>query len=293
MMWHTLRWSLVVLLLVTAAFKLTTIGELLHSGGLLSDPRLIGLAVGFELAAAASIGLAHDRIAHGIALATFAVFSLIAGAAWLTGHDCNCFGPHTTRGLPLLIDVACLITLAWVRPLREPVHAPGETIVDHSWRRWPAYAVFAAMIIGGATWWWASLMESRQAIQSWFGEQLIGERFPLLQFREVEALIPSTGPVTVMFLRPDCEHCHVLASQWNATHAEDDELRRRVLTVSVTSGRWTVMPGVVSAAVVETPGNVELAWTADTEPFVAAPTVIQLNDSVVTEVKSGDAVASL
>jgi hypothetical protein len=287
-MWHVLRWSLVVLLLATAAIKLAAIGQLLHGGGLLSDPRMIGLAVGFELAAAASIGLARDRLAHWIALATFAMFSLIAGADWLTGQDCNCFGPHTTRGLPLLIDVACLIALAWVRPLCKPEPAPGETIVGHSRHRLLPYVVFTAMIVGGATWLWASRVESRQSVPSWFGEQLIGKRFPLLKFAEVDALIPDRGQVTVMFLRPDCEHCHEFASQWNVTHAEDEELRRRVLTVSMAIGQWTVMPRVVSAAVAESPENVELTWTADTEPFVAAPTVIQLNNSVVTQVESGD-----
>lgn len=272
---------LVCFLVATAITKWLTLSELLRGGGLLSDTNVLSIAIGFELAAAAMIALASERVAHRVAVATFGLLALVAGFAWWTQQDCNCFGPRTPRGVPFLIDLLCLGALAWVRP--------SKALVVETKATWTILLAALLFVVGGGgTWVMANRITSAATMPMWFGDQLVGTRFPLLQLHSVQHLFPIEGDLTVFLLRPDCDHCREFATEWNAAYPPDHPHRPGVVGVSISPGQWTVMPGIVSATVVENPGNVPIQWSAETEPFVAAPTRVNCVDGLVVKVTSGD-----
>jgi len=280
-MWTVVRSFIVVLLLATAALKVGSVDTLLRRGGLLSNPFSISLAVGFELFAACLIALAPGRFAHRFAVLVFLSFLVVAGFAWLLGQDCNCFGSQSVGALPILIDVGCLVCLAVFHPAdsdatkRDFVFA--SRLVGGSF----GFAMLGSMLVFGH----ATHSFQDDAMPAAFDKQMIGKPFPLYQFDQVQEVLASGGTTLWVLMRPDCDHCHQFARDWDMNSLDSDT---RIVSVSMSPNRWTVMPGVVSATIAQTSDNFELEWADASEPFVAAPTIVTVNEGIVQDFASGD-----
>lgn len=309
------------LLTLTAALKILDTATILGSGGLLSAPLYLSLAVGFEVFAAVVIALARPRIAHRFALLVFTSFAAIAAWAWWTQTDCGCFGSRTPKGVPLIVDlvaVGLLLRCGWAdRKLaasggrgrntsaETASEAVGEQCVARAGEakhgnshpqvklgnyrlRFTLLAAFGMAIAGGGVAAWrADSLTRVDDIPAWFGDNLVGQTFPLLMDPRFESIVPATGKVLLVLLRPECEHCRDFAQAWASEHrpnwAED-----QVAGVSVEGNEWTVMPGVISAVPVANQERFLLSWNPGEEPFVAAPTLIFCKNRVVDCVISGD-----
>ncbi|TWT75285.1 DoxX family protein [Allorhodopirellula solitaria] len=280
--WPVVRMLLAALLLVTGVLKATHSAELLASGGLLGSPAAIASAVGLEWFAAAFIAIGPVRLAQRFAFVLFSVFTLVATWAWWTDQDCGCFGPQTPKGVPLLIDTAALLLVAWsVRSQRKSARVAGPAF--QSLRASLVAGSMLAALSGGFTAWNINHQATAKAMPSWFGENLIGKEFPLLADPRFAALVPEQGEVLIVMLRPDCEHCRELVEQWSTTR---QELRSttKVIGISVSPGRWTVMPDLIAAVPTNKSADTVITWK-DTEPFVASPRVVALKNRIVTDVQ--------
>lgn len=298
-MWWLLRRLLVGLLVCSAIVKVIYAQQMLHSGGLLSSRWSIASAVGAEFLIAGLIWTCRSTVAHGVAVFAFALLGIVASVAWLSGSNCNCFGPRTISGVPALVDFACLLGLLLTA---KSVHASHVDAMHHSGvvasveRRRPkirssmhVFAVALVSLVSGAAAWSAAGPTTVRPgeIVTWFGENLVGHPFPLLRFPEIDAVTPSEGRRLFILLRPDCEHCHDFARHWNQGPPEGIDVEE-VVGVAVMPSVWTIMPGVVSATAVRTPDGGELKWTDVSEPFIATPMLIAVDGRRVNMVVSGD-----
>jgi hypothetical protein len=291
-MWKQLRFALAGLLIVTAIMKLTSVESLLHGDGLLSSPSTLALAIGFEFTAAILIALAVPRVAYGTAVIVFASLAVVAGWAWWSQTDCNCFGPQTPKGIPLLVDLGCLAMLATAS---RSIRSTEEKSLTNRWHFQPSVLAIALLFgssAGGFAHWRATSESGDGEMPTWFGENLVGKPLPLLREEPIRKIIPRMGNALLVMLRPDCEHCRELAADWNARQLQRNKMLA-VIGISVTTGAWGIMPEHVSAESTKVPKSVVLPWNADEEPFVAAPTIIALRDQMVVAVKSGDEATEL
>ena len=285
-MWGKLRLLLAGLLLATAALKVWAAGDLVRSGGLLSNPEVIAIAVGFELSAAALIALAPSLVAHRVAVGVFALLAIVAGTAWWTGADCGCFGPRTVSGVPLLIDVGCLVLLLGItRSVQQAVTGQSRSSASI---RWPVAGAFGAGVLGAITGFWAAGNAARVGeMPAWFDASLVGERFPLLQNADVKRITAPEGESLFVLLRPDCEHCREFATRWRSAPPVGTSAQR-IVSVSISPLAWTFMPGTVSADAENTKGSFVVRWEDGVEPFVASPMLIAVAEHRVVAIISGD-----
>jgi uncharacterized membrane protein YphA (DoxX/SURF4 family) len=276
--WPIVRMLLAALLVVTGLMKATHSAELLASGGLLGSSTAIALVVGFEWFAATLIAIGPARLAQRFAFVLFSAFAIVASWAWWTDQDCGCFGPQAPEGVPLLIDMAALLLVAWsVRSQR-----PSATVVRPAFQSLRASLVAGLMLAalgGGFTIWQINHQNTAQAMPSWFGENLIGKEFPLLRDPRFAALVPERGEALIVMLRPDCEHCRELASEWPEISRQLDP-STKVIGISIFPNRWTVMEGRVFVSPTKSLDTFDVHWMGD-EPFVASPALFYTENRTV------------
>lgn len=286
-MWTMTRMALALLLFATAAMKVVGSGALLASGGLLRSPIAISLVVALEVFVGVVILTAPRRVGRGLAVVVFSAMTCVAAWAWWHAQDCGCFGAQTPQGVPLLIDLLAISSAVWAG------RVDGES---SRWTRFLQFDVRAAGILGlalsllagGFAAWRIDRQQSDVALPSWYGENLIGSELPLLSRTALVPHVPEVGDVILVLLRPDCAHCQSLASRWQKLR-QDVPRWVSVIGVSVSPGRWTVMPDVVSASALDTADSFFLDWEDD-EPFVSSPTLLAVRDRVVIGLQSGDPV---
>lgn len=284
-MYNWVRFAISAVLLVSAILKFTTFQTLIHSDGLLSSPLRVAVAVAMELAAIVLIGLTPRKISWLLATGLFLVFVFVATWTWWTGTNCNCFGASTPKGLPLLVDLVCLTALAMTRPKRDRDVTSDEPKQGKMFAKPVALAVVAALIGGAATYWSPVFSDSDDAIPDWFGNNLIGKRFPLLGQAVVAQAIPAQGNALLVVLRNDCDHCRELAEEWDSRHAPLAS-NTTVVGIVIQNGEWVLTPGHILVESDFNSGDFSLSWPNDSEPFVAAPTLIAIHNQVVIAVKS-------
>lgn len=286
MVWLSVRGALVLLLLTTAGIKILTAGDLLRAGGMLSTPAVIGAAVGFEIFSATVIGVGRAGFAYKFAVAIFSILLFVSGMALWTGQECNCFGPNTARWAPFVVDFACLAGLAGMYYVpRNPTHereAEPWIVVA----KFLGLAAVPAILVGIATWSLALSKANDADVPVWFGENLVGSRFPLLYDFRVQQTIAAEKDALLLLLRPDCRHCQDVSDAWAKGELIALEVVD-VVSVSISPGLWTFMPKVVSSRPMGAENEVVVKWS-EGEPFVAAPTLIALRGGIVTALKTGD-----
>ncbi len=286
-MWGWLRYALSLLLIATAGTKVAAADQLLHSGGLLSTPLMIAIAVAFEVVAAGIICLAKPRLAYWFAVATFATLTVIAGASWWFVANCNCFGPRTMPGLPLIVDLICLLGL--VVSYRSSRRTKPTWLMDsrRHWRVATLLVIGVAIPMSGSVLVAARTANRATKMPAWFGENLIGKSFPLLRDQRVTNAVPRDTTVFIVFLRPECEHCQQLAMDWKR---ETRELKPNagLVGVSMLPSSWTFIPGSLSITSPWSPSTVEVRWDDEREPVVEAPTLMVVHNGTVVDVHTGD-----
>lgn len=288
-MWSWLRYVYSLLLVVTAVTKVAAADELLHSGGLLSTPLMITMAVTSELVAALVIGLAKPWPAFLFAIVTFSVFTVIAGTSWWLETDCNCFGPRTMADLPLLVDLLCMFGLVLSYRSSQALEATTIVSQNRTWRVATLLVVGFALALTGSMLVIANTTNRDSTMPAWFGENLIGKQFPMLRNHRVEEILMQDTTVFLVFLRPECEHCRQLVDEWHRVSGEVS-MNSTFISVSMSPASWAFMPSTLSATVVNAPSTIEVRWDDEREPVVEAPTLIVVQDSKVVDVLTGDAV---
>lgn len=238
------------------------------------------------------IALARPRIAHRFALLVFTSFAAIAAWAWWTQTDCGCFGSRTPKGVPLIVDlVAVGLLLICHREL------PERKVREDSGNRRRLISpvgigIAAGFLAAGGTMWQIERIGGGDQTPTWFGDNLIGMRFPLLGEEKFATVMPVTGDMLVVMLRPDCEHCREVAAHWAMIEAGRRETLN-VIGISVADGRWMVMPNAISPTRLGADNEFAISWEAAEEPFIAAPTFIAVQDRVVIAVATGDDASQL
>lgn len=288
-MWGWLRYAYSLLLIVTAVTKVAAADQLLHSGGLLSTPLMIALAFTFELIAAGVISIAKPQLAFWFAIATFSAFTVIAGASWWLAADCNCFGPRTAAGLPLLVDLLCLFGLGVSYRSSQTLEATTLVWFRCSWRVATLLVIALAILLTGSVLTIAETTKRGATMPAWFGENLIGKQFPMLRDHRVAEVMMEDTTGILVFLRSDCEHCQQLVDHWQRESRELDT-NSTIISVSMSPSSWIFMPGNLSAKVVHAPSTFEVRWDDEREPAVEAPTLIVIQNGKVVDVHTGDAV---
>ncbi len=288
-MWSWLRYAYSLLLIATAMTKVATADELLHSSGLLSMPLMITVAVTFELIAAGVICFAKPRLAFWFANATFVAFSMIAGASWWLAADCGCFGPRTTAGLPLLVDLLCLLGLGLSYRSSQALEATTLVTLRHAWPVANLLLIGLAILLTGSVLVITKTTTPRTAMPAWFGENLLGKQFPLLRERRVAEVLTGDKTGILVFLRAECEHCQQLVDQWKRETRKLDT-STKIVSVSMLPSAWIFMPGNVSATAVHAPSTFEVRWDKEREPVVEAPMLIVVQNGIVVDIHTGNAV---
>ncbi|MEM9368513.1 MAG: hypothetical protein AAGD07_21165 [Planctomycetota bacterium] len=287
MLSNGVRIGLSVLLTLSVGLKMLHAATILGSGGLLASPLRLSLAVGFEVFATVVIALAPSRVTHRFALVVFSSLACIAAWAWWTQTDCGCFGARTPKGVPLIVDLgAVTLLLASGRALGKR-EVPE---IKDSLRRLflsAGIGVAAGLLAVGGTMWRIERISSVDEMPRWFGDNLIGMRFPLVNDERFAEVMPATGDALVLMLRPDCEHCREVAAQWGLREAAQP-VAFRVIGISVGEGRWTVMPDNVLPTPMSADDEFRISWEGTDEPFIAAPTFIAVRDRIVVAVATGD-----
>ena len=281
--WPPISWILATVLVVTAALKFAHARELLAGGGLLSSREMLVLVPTAEVAVATIVVLARPRVGRTIALLTFLTFAIVSGWSVVSGEQCNCFGPSIAPVWPLLIDLLAIAAISVCRT--NPGKATQHRI------RFPALAVVVLLLSGLAaatmSFVATAAVKDKRPIPSWFGENLVGMTCPLFLHPDFESRATPTNQDLIILFRPDCEHCREFAAVWNESTPPQWK-DKQVASVSITPSRWTVMPNVVSVDPLPSHDVITLHWSEGTEPFVAAPTILFLENGQVRRVLSGE-----
>lgn len=282
-----LRIAISVLLVITAFIKLASPHLLLGAGGLLSGPSWFIAAVVGELTVAYLVIVLPLRRSWQIAWLTFLALTMTSLYAWNSDLDCNCFGAKTPRGLPLLINLACLFGLAVSKPA---VHKSSATESDGSsprpfksrvlMRSTGLMLVFAAGCLASVVV-VNSTSPTPGKIPDWFGENLVGHRFPLYEFPEFADLVKDDKNLIVMLFRPDCEHCRQLAEEWSRERPQWMS-GNRLISVVISPNNWLLVPDQITATEIGDNGFPEIAWEEHTEPFVASTEIFKISREQVT-----------
>ncbi|MEM9645160.1 MAG: MauE/DoxX family redox-associated membrane protein, partial [Planctomycetota bacterium] len=281
-------------LLLAAAAKLASLGMLLRSGGLLSYPSLLVIAITWEVAAGLLIATSEPRVGLSAALTTYVSLSLIAGFSWWSQQDCNCFGPQTPKGLPFVVDIACVGAAGWgiFKLIRR--HPPTNRLAFTL----PFRSALVIACVGGSTAAAATVAQihldsAGESMPKWFGENLIGKPLPLLQDDRIDDAVGPKGESLWVLVRPDCNHCQDLVSHWQQRSEALSGVS--IFGVSILPEDWSVMPGRVSMVSPSVGGEhcIHLRWEPENEPFVASPALIAVKDRIVVGVRTGDEVDTL
>ena len=292
-----------LVLLLSGALKIVSTAALLGGDGLLSGPIRLGAVVALEGGVAGLLLTLPVAWAARLGLFVFAAFGSVAAWTLWSGGVCGCFGPGTPRGLPLSIDGLAVLVLGWLvwrTSVDGSSRIDGLSVDATGWvsgvevNDLPAISgatsggnLIKALTVAGllaaaggaAASWRVSSIGDRHGWPVWFGPESIGNRLPWPEGLKTNA----DGQSAWILLRPDCQHCREFANAWE--HGErfgiDDEV---VVGVAIEPGRWTFMPGFVSADPVASDGNAVHQFDAD-EPFVATPMVVQFEGAVVRWVR--------
>lgn len=282
----SLRLAIASLLIATASIKVLHGTKILASDGLLSTHLNISLAVAFEVSAAIVVVSAPCRIARIFTISVFCSLAIVATWAFWSESSCGCFGAHTPRGAPVLVDlsVIALAILLW-RP-SSPNHEPHE-------RRWKRFrlSLFTSIVAGTCVGSCTYLQLNKQYFvnsnaPTWFGHNLIGEISPMLSDPNFADRVPVSGDALVVLLRPDCQHCKDFSNEWPAASGQ---MPAGVLItgISILGEQWLIMPDVISATPVYSDRSFVLEWSGR-KPFVSTPTVLIIHDRIVRHVLRGD-----
>ncbi len=259
--WVLIRSLLAAVLLLTATMKVFDAAKIIGSGGLLSSPLRLSLAVGFEVFAAIVIAMAPSRIAHRFGLLVFSGLACVAAWAWWTQTDCGCFGSETPRGISLAVDMVAIGMLLACRSSVKSRRGGDDMDSRRQLIRGITVAVAFGLLAAAATSWRINSPVAEEAMPAWFGDNLIGMKMPLLRDESfaAAAVMPISGEALVVLLRPDCEHCHEVALVWRESD-KNQPTGLVVIGVSVDSDDWTVMPGTVSATASGLKGEFVIDW---------------------------------
>lgn len=282
-----IRMGLATLLIYTATAKYSDAAVILGSGGLLASSTRLPLTIGFEWFASVTIASAPARFAHRFALLVFSTLSLVAGWAWWSDTDCGCFGSHTSKGAPLIVDLVAIALLLACRPVPDRERRSNRTAFQGMPIRSLSVALAAWAVASAATHWRIEQLAAAVSMPAWFGENLIGTQFPLLRDPKCVAVVPESGATLMVFLRPDCDHCRKLSQNWGEIETPPPP-NFTVIGVSVAGGRWTFMPREVSPIPLGSEGEFTMMWDHREEPFIAAPTFIAIRDRRVIGIATGE-----
>ncbi len=287
-MWYALRYGLVLLLAATAVAKLLMTEQLIRGNGVLASIPMLSLAVGGEFFASLCLALARPFHAFLVACGTFVPLTAFAFWAWSGEHDCNCFGTLTPSGVPLVIDLSCLVAIAVAYPSARREDARFLRSNKYSIRIIATVSI-AAIMASGVTWRIAHNSIVSSTVPTWFGENLLGQPFPMLPDEAARSLLNASDHIAILFVRPDCGHCQVIVDRLSESKSRirlDDPL----ICVSIAKGAWTFDVELSSRGYDDLQRNVVVDWIDADEPFVETPTLILESAGVVTTVISGDAV---
>ncbi len=283
MFFSILRLYLAILLLATAMMKHLDAALILASGGLLASPLRLSLVVAFEVMAAVTIALAPARIAHAFSLLVFSLFACISAWAWWTQTDCGCFGMAMPQSMPLLVDAIAIALLIGCRQQAKSNEPPAALAFRRNLPRTLCAAGIAALLAAATTNWRVARIGDHTEMPAWFGENLIGRRFPLFHHERFSTPFAESGDAMVVMLRPDCERCVEIAGQWPAISANlRDDLR--IIGISITKGNWAVLSNQVAISRTVAEQGLSLTWSNGNEPFVATPVFIAIRNGVVAGV---------
>lgn len=279
--WAVLRVPLAGLLLSAVVVKFWFAREILASDGMLSQPWLLPVAAGAEAGAGLTILLAPAWRGYLVAAASFSALAAVSGWSLATGRDCGCFGPQTNTFGPFLLDVACLLALAFVHPrptLASKMQRSRTILIG-------AASVAIALCMGAIS---ERLMAGREGIPAFFGDNLVGRQWPLLEREDFPATAGGIDRSLFVLLRPDCGHCREFARLWSEQPLPGWELSQ-IFCISLGNAKWTVTPGVVAVDPIDVEGAVTLSWDLGAEPFVATPAIFVVDDQVVHCAVDGEA----
>lgn len=228
------RFAVAAILLTAAVLKTHQLAtEPVRGTGLLESRWLLIGVVQFELSLGfwLASGLAI-RSAWWVALATFSLFAVVAGAKSLAGDaTCGCFGRvPTSPWLALLIDVSAVLALCRVRPALPPscrrtgLSSPGArpaganpdrslTVLGRS-RIWLAGVWSATAILLAAGTIHGARADPLTAIGERIGdtvivlpERMLGKQFHLGKHIDIGAQL-ANGRWVVVLYRTGCPDCH-------------------------------------------------------------------------------------
>lgn len=267
------------------------------------------LAVEYDFALSAFLlsGL-WRRVAHSLALATFAGFAAIAGYLVLSGQPtCACFGNIRVHpGVTFTIDIVSLSLLLWIVP---PAAVPSSCAhrSEHQLFRSRLPALVLSVLVGSASitlplFAYVTSPPTRHlpgvlgntthdgALLVLEPEQWIGQPFPLFAYVDLGHLLHAEA-WRVLFYHHDCPDCQrAIRRLFLEAAGADSSMRSSLRTMLVE------LPPYGPAHQTLTPFDTEVAYARLTDTrkwFVSTPFEIQLRDGTVEAVRARTTVSSV
>ncbi|MFK7735179.1 MAG: hypothetical protein AB8B50_04070 [Pirellulaceae bacterium] len=267
-MWKIFCAMLSLVLLAASFMKYLDMRELVTQSGLLGDPRVLTMAIAFEVLVAVLILLLTPAFARMCIIVFFSLLTCTSGYALVTGLACNCFGIYGRVDLMFSFDLIVLcIALSW-RPASKPYTKSSAKPLLIS------LACFGVALLACNAKLNALERNSQFALDPRFLES---KPWPVGQEINAELGALEEGEWYIILLRDGCSRCNAVQGKVNemllSSHSD-----RRLATFNMAKGKWNFSLHSSTLGLLES-GSV--AWGLS-EPFTVSPTVILVNDGLVT-----------
>jgi hypothetical protein len=263
-----------ILLVTAAALKAWNAPAVMAKDGLLSSKWVLMAAIGLELAVAVLILSMRDRIAWWLTVGLFSIFIVAASYSIIFGAECNCFGVDRLGAwFTLPVDV-CVLAIAMF--LRSDAYSRGERRVQLPSVLAMA-AIFALAGVGFAEFRNMSTSNMKR-LEYLLADEMLAKPWPITEKFHSDLKQLESGKWLLLILRPDCDHCRELVEE----HFQDPAWHRpgeRTAVFLAGSDEWSFRFDYVSME----PSDTRIRWERG-EPFVASPFVVQLSNSIVTQI---------